>query len=231
MMTTAPEYSGVSSLMPQKYNPTVTEITRTRSSLALGMAQSVMNTLTKCNFGDVREYDGVWSTTLATLEKSAAMIKLTGGVVESMILHKDRMLELAGSGFQTASELADEIYRQTKIAYRTSHGVVANVVNQALDAGLQAVDITPEMVDKAAQKVIGKPLGMSKEDILRCVDPTAFVKSHNVMGGPAPEEVLRVIGERRTRLAADRERQAERRARVEAGDKLLRQAMADLAAS
>jgi argininosuccinate lyase len=55
---------------------------------------------------------------------------------------------------------------------------------------------------------------LSEEQVRRALDPVAFVESHDVPGGPAPKEVLRMIGVRRQRLAQEQERQAERYARL-----------------
>ena len=62
------------------------------------------------------------------------------------------------------------------------------------------------------------------------LDPAAFVESHNVIGGPAPKEVLRMIGERREELAEARERLDRRKVRLEDGDKLLNEAVPGMGA-
>jgi argininosuccinate lyase len=231
MMLTAPQFSGVSSLMPQKYNPTVLELLRFHTSRSVSLAQGVSNILMKSHYGDVREIDQVWYPTFDALDEASDAMKLFGAVVDSMILYKDRMLEMARNSYVTVSELADEIYRRTGLPYRTSHGIVVDVVNQALDQGMQAMDITSDMVYKAAEKVTGQPLVMPQEDVTRALDPAAFVESHDVIGGPAPREVLRMIGVRRDQLAEAREHLARRKARIEEGDKLLDEAVQEMNAS
>jgi argininosuccinate lyase len=231
MILTAPQFSDVSSLMPQKYNPSVLELTRFHTAHTLGLAQNVASILMKSHYGDVREVDQVWYPTFEALDNAADTMRLFGAGVDTMIIYKDRMLELARTGFATVSELADEIYRRTGLPYRTSHGIVVDVVNQALDQGGQAMDITSEMLDRAAEKVIGQPLNMSQEDIFRCLDPVAFVESHDVVGGPAPRQVLRAIEGSRERLAEARQRQTERRARLETGERLLDEAVQKIIAA
>jgi hypothetical protein len=81
------------------------------------------------------------------------------------------------------------------------------------------------MVYRAAEKVIGHPLVMPQEDVTRALDPAAFVESHDVIGGPASKEVLRMIAARRDQLAEARERLARRQARLEKGDRLLNEAV------
>jgi argininosuccinate lyase len=225
MMLTAPQFSGTSSLMPQKYNPTVLELIRFHSSHSVSLAQSVPNILMKSHYGDVREVDQVWYPAFEALDNAVNTMKLFGAVVDTMLVYEDRMLESAQNSYVTVSELADEIYRRTGLPYRTSHGIVVDVVNQALDQGMQAMDITSEMVYQAAEKVTGQPLIMSQEDVTRALDPAAFVESHDLIGGPAPKEVLRMIGVRREQLAEAREHLARRKSRIEEGDKLLNEAV------
>jgi argininosuccinate lyase len=231
MMLTAPQFSDVSSMMPQKYNPSVLELTRFHTAHSLTLAQNVANILMKSHYGDVREVDQVWYPTFEALDNAADTMRLFGAGINTMIIYKDRMLDLARTGFATVSELADEIYRRTGLPYRTSHGIVVDVVNQALDQGGQAMDITSEMLDRAAEKVIGQPLNMSQEDIFHCLDPVAFVESHDVLGGPAPRQVLRAIERSRERLAEARQRQTERRARLETGERLLNEAVQKIIAT
>jgi len=228
MMLTAPQFSDISSLMPQKYNPSVLELTRFHAGHGVALAQNVASIMMKSHYGDVREVDQVWYPTFDALDNATDTMRLFGAGVNTMIIYKDRMLELARTDFSTVSELADEIYRRTGLPYRTSHGIVVDVVNQALDQDLKPADITCEMVDKAALKVIGKPLKMPQEVIQQLLDPVAFVESHDVTGGPAPKEVLRTIGVRRERMEDSRRRQEERKARLEKGDALLDEAVRKL---
>jgi len=225
LMLTAPQFSGTSSLMPQKYNPTVLELIRFHSSHSVSLAQSVSNILMKSHYGDVREVDQVWYPTFEALDAAVNTMRLFGAVVDTMIIRKDKMLESAQNSYVTVSELADEIYRRTGFPYRTSHGIVVDVVNQALDQGMRAVDITSDMVNRAAEKVVGQPLVMPQEDVTWALDPAAFVESHDVIGGPAPREVLRMISVRREQLAEARERLARRKTSLEEGDKMLDEAV------
>lgn len=231
MMLTAPQFSGVSSLMPQKYNPTVLEILRFHSSHGVELAHSALKVPMKSNYADVREVDRTWMPTFAALDNAADTMRLFGGVIESMTIYQNKMLELTRNNFSTVSELADEIYRQTGLPYRTAHAIVVRVVNQALDQGLAPLDITSDMLTAAAEKVIGQPLRISQEDISRALDPVAFVESHDVLGGPAPKEVRRMIDVRRERLAEAQKRQAARKARLEQGNKLLDEAVHKIIAS
>ncbi len=212
----APEFADVSSLMPQKKNPAVFEVVRGKASRALGDTVGVYIGLTKAFYADVLDLKLNYTPALRVLEQTAATMKFLAGVMRTLGVERERMLEAAAEGFSTVSELADEIFRHTGLPHRLAHTVVAHCVTKALEAGMVATDVTAEFVEEVAQEVLGRPLGLSEEQVRRALDPVAFVESHDVTGGPAPKEVLRMVGERKGRLDEERERQAGRRGRLEA---------------
>jgi argininosuccinate lyase len=109
------------------------------------------------------------------------------------------------------------------LPHRLAHSVVAHTVTRALEADMVATDVTAELVEEVAQEVMGRSLGLSQEQVGKALDPVAFVESHAVPGGPAPKESMRMIRERRQRLETERQRQAERRAKLEAAAQKLDQ--------
>jgi argininosuccinate lyase len=68
-------------------------------------------------------------------------------------------------------------------------------------------------VDRAAEGVIGEPLGLSGDLISGSLDPARFVEVRALPGGPAPEEMRRALEERRiarSRTASSHERRKEK---------------------
>ena len=224
----APEFADVSSLMPQKKNPAVFEVVRGKASRALGETVGVYISLTKAFYADVLDLKLSYSPTLRVLEQTAATMKFLAGVIRTLGVERDRMLEAAAEGFSTVSELADEIYRHTGLPHRLAHTVVAHCVTKALESGMVATDVTAEFVEGVAQDTLGRSLGLSEEQVRRALDPVAFVESHDVVGGPASREVQRMVGARRARLQEEQERQGARRARLETAAEKLDQATKEI---
>jgi argininosuccinate lyase len=67
------------------------------------------------------------------------------------------------------------------------------------------------MVNESARGIIGRDLDVDDELVKRSLDPTAFVRAHDVPGGPAPQRVADAIADARDRLADDVEELFERR--------------------
>jgi argininosuccinate lyase len=179
--------------------------------------------LLKAFYADVLDLRLVNAPSYHVLQETAATMEFLAAVIRTLRIDRERMLEAAAQGFSTASELADEIFRYTGLPHRLAHTVVAHTVTRALEAGMVATDVTAALVDEVAQDVMGQTLGLSEEQVRKALDPVAFVESHDVPGGPAPKESLRLIRERRERLEGERKRQAERRAKLDASAKKLDQ--------
>ncbi len=220
-MEPAPEFSDVSSMMPQKKNPCVFEFARGKISRILGDTVGIYAGLLKSFYADVIDLEMTYGPSLRILDQAEATMKFMTGVIATMVIHRKRMLEATAQGFSTVSELADEIFRSTGLPHRLAHSIVANAVTRALDDGMVATDISAAYVEKISEEVIGRKLGLTDTQVQKALDPVEFVNSHNVPGGPAPAESERIVKDRRKKLTEERSRLAQRRKQIgEAGKRL-----------
>jgi argininosuccinate lyase len=157
---------------------------------------------------NIQQYAKPWLVLLATIK-----------------VHEDKMLERARSGYSAATELANEIMRTDGLDYRTAHDVVQTFILESVKRGLPSKEADIEILQAAAQEVVGKKLNMSEEQLRESLDPVHFVKVTNSRGGVAPEEVARMIKDRRERLAEARARHL---ARIEQLENSKAQMLADL---
>ena len=108
------------------------------------------------------------------------------------------------------------------MAYRTAHEIVNHFVLASEERRIPATQATSELLDAAAEEVIGRKLGMTEARLRELLDPAYFVKATNSQGGVAPEETARMIADRRRGLDAARERHLKRIESLESGqDKML----------
>jgi argininosuccinate lyase len=55
----------------------------------------------------------------------------------------------------------------------------------------QKRDITREILQTAAQEILGKPLSLTAQEVREALNPEHFVRIRSIWGGPAPEETRR----------------------------------------
>jgi argininosuccinate lyase len=131
------------------------------------------------------------------------ILALMREVFEGLTLRPERMARAAAEGFGTATELADVIVRETGLSFRMAHNVVALVVRDALEAGRSADAIETADLDRAAQALFGRPLGIRADSLRQALDPAENIGGRTVQGGPAPARMAEMLAARREALACD----------------------------
>ena len=225
MLEISDEIAATSSMMPQKKNACICEHLRAALGTVMGYYAEFACQAHNTSYGDTMEVMFVMGKVPQIAEKGVWVCQRMAALVKNMSVHEDVMLRHAREGFSTASELAAVMLREKNVPWRVGHAIVANVVRKLLERGQTAVDITPEIVDAAAQEVTGEPLGVPSESIQAAIDPVRFVEAMTSQGGTAPDEVERMIRTRRTRMEQTRERQTARKQRLEEAVCLLDEAV------
>lgn len=219
------EYSGSSSMMPQKKNPYPFEHVRSRAGHVVGEAMAAFATLHNVSFQDTKDVeDEVVYPVLRCFDLTASSLRLLDGALSSLSVKRERMRREAARGFAAATELAAVIHRGSPdLSYRTAHRIVGSLVRRAAGRGRDESSVDAGLLDEAAREVIGRSLDLDDGAVRAALDPVAFVAAHKTVGGPAPAEVRRsiasaraLLGEHAESVGAMRDRRRDSRARLEA---------------
>jgi argininosuccinate lyase len=211
MLELADEYCSISSIMPQKKNPVALEMIRGEGILVASQLNGMMGILKALPPGGGREWGYVHRAFPSCANTALGAIKTMAGIVSTLVVKPDVMARRAAEGFSTVTELADQIVRHADLSFRQAHHIVGLTTLEAAKAGKKADEITCAMLDAAAKEVIGRPLGLDEQVVRKALDPFENVRVRSVVGGPAPDEVRRMIEDRNAVLAQDTDRLEHRR--------------------
>lgn len=198
----ADPYVQTSSIMPQKRNPSSLEHARPIASRALGGALTVFQMLHNTPMTDmVDSEEDLQPGLYRTCEDLIKVMELLRVNYATLAVNKDHLKKRAGAAFITATELADTLVREHGLSFRESHGLTSMLVRHrsSLPDGKEG-DITQEALSKIAQDVLGRPLMLNPEQLLTALDPVNFVSIRSITGGPAPEEMERMLLSREKRV-------------------------------
>ena len=87
----------------------------------------------------------------------------------------------------------------------------------AREQGKKSYECTGELLDQAAEYLSVRKPGLDTAAVQKWLDPEAFIKNHNRLGGTAPEENARLLEKRRAVLGDAALRQQQRREGVKSG--------------
>lgn len=134
-------------------------------------------------------------------QETTIMLKILTGVVSTLVANPESMREKLDLGFSTATELADTIVRDKGLSFRTAHKIVGTLTKVLFERKIQTSAINSKLIDEASKAITGEPLMLTEEQIKAALNPQENIAKRKSRGGPAPEEVKRMIMDRSERIA------------------------------
>ena len=146
-------FTSGSSIMPQKKNPDAAELVRGKSGRIFGSLIALLTTmkgLTLTYSKDMQEdkepvFDATTSLRLC--------LRAMSGMIFDMKVNEKNMLKMAGSGFSTATDLADWLVKNLKMPFRDAHHVTGTIVKMAETKGLDLHELKLSEMQKVEKKI------------------------------------------------------------------------------
>ena len=170
-----------SSIMPQKRNPDAAELVRGKAGRVIGALVgllTMMKGLPLAYGKDMQEDKEPAFDALQTLSLCTAAM---AGMVRDMVPDLKRMKAAAGSGYATATDLADWLVRELNLPFREAHHVTGRLVGIAADAKLPLEKLSLAQMQSVEPRIhqgLFAVLGVEKS-----------VRSRISYGGTAPANV------------------------------------------
>ena len=136
-------WSTGSSIMPQKKNPDVPELTRGKTGRLIGNLTGLLSTLKAQPLAYNRDLQEDKEPIVDSVAQLNLLLPAMTGLVETLTFHEDRMRELAPRGFTLATDLAEWMVRQG-VPFREAHEASGACVQLAEARGVDLVDLTDE---------------------------------------------------------------------------------------
>jgi argininosuccinate lyase len=180
-----------SSIMPQKKNPDIAEISRGRAARLAGDVVTMLGALKGLPLSYNRDLAEDKRTAFDAVDVLEEVLPAFAGLIASMEVHPAPMRAQAGLGFTLATEVADHLARKG-IPFAEAHEITGALVRYCEDMGrelesLDAVDLTA--VDPRLDA-----------GVLDCLTLDAAVAARSGHGGTAPMRVIEQIGRFREAL-------------------------------
>ncbi|MCG7234660.1 argininosuccinate lyase [Corynebacterium sp. ACRQM] len=179
-------WSTGSSIMPQKKNPDIPELTRGKTGRLIGNLTGLLSTLKAQPLAYNRDLQEDKEPIVDSVAQLNLLLPSMTGLVSTLSFNEDRMRELAPRGFTLATDLAEWMVRQG-VPFREAHEASGACVRIAEERGVDLVDLTDEEL-----KGVDKRLTPEVREVLT-ID--GAVASRKTKGGTAG---VRVAEQRET---------------------------------
>ncbi|CAM3106767.1 argininosuccinate lyase [Saccharomonospora xinjiangensis] len=178
-----------SSIMPQKKNPDVAELTRGKAGRLIGNLTGLLATLKAQPLAYNRDLQEDKEPVFDSVEQLELLLPAIAGMIATLTFHTDRLAELAPAGFTLATDIAEWLVRQG-VPFRRAHEAAGECVRVAESRGVGLDQLTDEELAEINPALT--------PDVRAVISVRGSVASRDSRGGTAPDRVA----EQRERLVS-----------------------------
>ncbi|MCY4105433.1 MAG: argininosuccinate lyase [Chloroflexi bacterium] len=172
-------YSTGSSLMPQKRNADVFELTRGKAGRLLGNLVALMSMMKALPSGYNADLQEDKEAIFDSMDALAAMIPLLADVVVALEID-EKALRAALDEELLATDLSEYLVRKG-VPFRTAHEWVGKLVAMAEETGTSLSALPLDRMQAVSQRF--------EKDVYRVFDMDHSLASRDILGGTAPQSV------------------------------------------
>lgn len=171
-----------SSIMPQKRNPDAAELVRAKTGRINGSLIGLLTVMKGLPLAYAKDMQEDKEPVFAATDAAALCLAACDGMVRDMTANTRQMRALAGSGYSTATDIADWLVRVLKVPFRTAHHVTGRLVARAEAQNIGLAELT------LAEMQAEEP-GIT-QDIYSVLSVDASIASRTSLGGTAASNVM-----------------------------------------
>jgi argininosuccinate lyase len=149
-------FTSGSSIMPQKKNPDAAELVRGKSGRIFGSTISLLTTMKGLTLTYSKDMQEDKEPVFDAIESSSLCLRAMSGMIADMKINKTNMLKMAGSGYSTATDLADWLVKNLKMPFRDAHHVTGTIVKIAENKGVDLHELKLSEMQKVEKKITNK---------------------------------------------------------------------------
>jgi argininosuccinate lyase len=173
-----------SSLMPQKKNPDSMELVRGKSGRVFGHLMGLLTMLKGLPMAYNKDMQEDKEAIFDACDTTRDCLQITATVLRNLRVREERMQNAAIEGYLNATELADYLSKKD-IPFRSAHEIAGKIVLRAIETRVELNDLGLSEMQKYSPKI--------EADIYDALSLQQTLKTKNVIGGTAPEQVEKAL--------------------------------------
>ena len=175
-----------SSIMPQKKNPDIAELVRGKSGRVVGSLMALMTLMKGLPLTYNRDLQEDKEPVFDAVDTVSASLAIMAELLANLSFKTDNMRDATGSGFITATDLADYLVLKD-VPFREAHGIVGRIVAYCLGRDCELTELSLEEMQQFSMAI--------DKDVFEVLTVDGSIESRISAGGTSlqrVEEALRV---------------------------------------
>ena len=190
------DFTSPSSVMPQKKNPDILELTRGKTSQVIGYLTSILTTTKGLPSGYGRDLQQIKSSIWSTSKISITALIIIKSMLSDLTVNQEKMQKATEEGFLVALDLAENLVLE-KIPFRAAHNIVGNLVQLAHNSKKLLSDLELSEIESLRIKDIKST---KLFELIQKTTVSSSLKQRKSKGSAGTSEQTRMIGQRTRKL-------------------------------
>ncbi|RJQ26140.1 argininosuccinate lyase [Candidatus Parcubacteria bacterium] len=197
----ADKFSSPSSVMPQKKNPDLLELTRGKTARVVGNLVAILTTVKGLASGYGRDLQEIKPSVWSASRIAISSLVVLNAMFATLKVNKQKMKKVASSGYLVALDVAEALVKQG-IPFRTAHKIVGQLVQGAHQSNKSLSELTLVEIKKSLKEKGADPKKLLK--IISSTNTQTSLKGRTSQGSSGFSEQKRMIANRKSKAQAYR---------------------------
>ncbi|MDH3501094.1 MAG: argininosuccinate lyase [Nitrosopumilus sp.] len=189
----ADEFTSPSSVMPQKKNPDILELTRGKTAEIIGNLTAILTTIKGLASGYGRDLQQIKSSIWSTSKISISALLIIKSILLTLRVNEKQMKKATESSYLIALDIAENLVKKG-IPFRTTHKIAGSLVQIAHESKKPLNKINIEEISKVIKGTKIEPKLI--QSIIQNTTITSSLKERKSFGSSGYEEQKRMINDR-----------------------------------
>jgi argininosuccinate lyase len=183
-----------SSIMPQKRNPDIAELTRGKSGRIYGNLMTILTITKGLPLTYNRDLQEDKEPLFDTVDSLNLVLPVYTEMIKTIQPNKSVLYESASDGFSVATDIADFLTKN-EIPFREAHNIVGKIVKHCEEKHIVLEDMSAEDFYKFIPETVKLPSDMSE-----LISVESSLNARDVVGGTARKQVEKAIRNAKKKL-------------------------------
>ena len=191
------EFTSPSSVMPQKKNPDILELTRGKTSQVIGNLTSMLSTIQGLPSGYSRDLQQINPAIWSASKIAISALLIMESMLKTVVINKKNMRKAAEDGHLIALDLAEKLVHHN-IPFRKAHQIIGRVVKLAHKSGKPISKLSESEVKKVIKsKEVSLKLLM---ELIQSTTLTSSLQARKSQGSSGISEQKRMTTHRMKKI-------------------------------
>lgn len=184
-------FSTGSSMMPQKKNPDPAELIRGKTGRVYGNLLSMLTTMKGLPLTYNRDMQEDKEPVFDTIDTVSMSLRVITEMLPEIKFNKERMKEACGSGYTTATDIAEYLVKKG-VPFRNAHEITGKIVLYCIEKGKNLNELSIKELKKFSPKI--------EKDLYAILTPEGSIEAKSSYGSTSKKSVKEQIRMLRKRL-------------------------------